>query len=332
MPSEQRPPFAALSAEPSPPQPAVQILVALGDEGLGLELVEALASVGLRAQRVAHLREGLAAPLPAILVTDDVLPGAPPLELLRELRQRWPQLESLALLHEPDFHVARQAFALGAHDVLPAPFEVDAVVEQLENLVDQVESCDEHEFSFRGAATEATVRAALRAWLAHLCQCGIGSATRARAVSALAEVLDNVRRHAYPQSSGEFQVGARRSGSSWTLFVRDAGVGFEQATCSHAAGLSRARALVEDLRVRSLPFLGTTVELRFEHQPLTFDFDGHLDLSESDYLEPAIARRLLVAARSGQPLPPHALPPALAVCVGRLLADDSAQQRQSLAG
>lgn len=332
MPSEQRPHFAALSAEPGPPQAGVQILVACGDEQLGSELVEGLAAVGLRAQRVTHVREGLAAPLPAILVVDDVLPGAPPLELLRELRHRWPQLESLVLLHEPDFHVARQAYSLGAQDVLPAPLEVDEVVEQLENLVDQLESDGENEFSFRASATDENVRKALRAWLAHLCQHGIGSATRARAVSALAEVLENVRCHAYPERAGDFQIGARRSGSSWTLFVRDAGLGFEQASLSDGGGLSRARALVEDLRIRSLPFLGTTVELRFEHQPIAIEFDGQLDLSESDYLDPATARRLIAAARSGQALPPHALPPALAVCVGRLLADDAAQQRQSLAG
>lgn len=332
MPSQHRPSFAALSADPSPPQPGVQILVACGDERLGAELVDGLASVGLRAQRVNHVREGLAAPLPAILVVDDVLPGAPPLELLRELRHRWPQLESLVLLHEPDFHVARQAYALGAQDVLPAPFEVDEVIEQLEHLVDQVEAAGEDEFSFRGCATDENVREALRAWLAHLCHSGIGSATRARAVSAAAEVLENVRRHAYPERAGDFQISARRSGSSWTLFVRDAGLGFEQAAVRDGGGLSRARALVEDLRIRSLPFLGTTVELRFEHQPIALEFDGQLDLSESDYLDPDTARRLIAAARAGQPLPPHALPPALAVCVGRLLADDAAQQRQSLAG
>ena len=332
MPSEHRPSFAALTAEPSSPQAGVQILVACGDEHLAAQLVDGLASVGLRAQRVTHVREGLAAPLPGILVIDDVLPGAPPLELLRELRHRWPQLESLVLLHEPDFHVARQAYALGAQDVLPAPTDVDEVVEQLELLADEAESINEDEFCFRASATDENVREALRAWLAHLCQHGVGAATRARAVSAVAEVLENVRCHAYPERAGDFQIGARRSGSSWTLFVRDAGLGFEQATLPSSGGLARARALVEDLHIRSLPFLGTTVELRFVHQPIAIEFDGQLDLSESDYLDPATARRLIAAARAGHPLPPHALPPALAVCVGRLLSDDAAHQRQSLAG
>lgn len=334
MPRQQRPRFTSLTSDTHSTRPSVQILVACGADHWSSRLVEGLAAVGLRARSVADVHAGLCAPLPSLLVLDDQLPGAPPLELLRELRQRWPQLASLVMAHTPSFEVARDAFSLGSRDVLPAPFECDDVIEAIEAAVDGLEPAGEDDFHFRGSATEEGLHSALRHWLAHLCMLDVSVATRARAVSATAEVLHNVVRHAYPDHAGEFRLSANNQGSVWNVTVRDEGCGWPVGSSPTGGGLDRARALVEGLQARSLPGLGTTVDLEFIHQPVSFECADPLDLSESDYLEPSVSRSLIAAARSGQPLPPHTLPPALAVCLGRLLADDSTASggQRALAG
>ncbi|HUR28974.1 MAG TPA: ATP-binding protein [Planctomycetota bacterium] len=185
------------------------------------------------------------------------------------------------------------------------------------------------------ACVEANARA-LRDLLAFLLSNGVACATRARIASAAAELLENVARHAYPDAPGPFRLEAIVLGSRLRLEVADDGLGLDPACASEAgantlsSGLARARALAETMRISTTPSGGACVELEFALSSSVFADERGVDLSDHDYLDPALSRRVLSALRDGSLEPQFQLSPALAVCVGRLLSA-RAEERNPLA-
>ena len=120
-----------------------------------------------------------------------------------------------------------------------------------------------------------------------------------RSDGAVAEIVDNACRRAYPNAQGFVHVSARREGCDLFVTVEDDGVGFDVsrldeellATPLHS-GLSRAISLCEDLHVESEPGAGTRVDMRFTATFLAFDGGRGLDLADHDFLMPDAARVL----------------------------------------
>jgi anti-sigma regulatory factor (Ser/Thr protein kinase) len=176
-------------------------------------------------------------------------------------------------------------------------------------------------------AVERTSRDAARAVMAFALENGFGPACRARIGGAVAEIVDNAVRRAYPEGRGAVRVTAWKEGGDLFARVEDEGVGFDVnrldeellATPLHS-GLSRAISLAESLRIESAPGKGTRVDVRFAGTFVAFDEGRALDLCDEDFLMPDVARRVLHALRRPETAHVHELSPALAVVVGRLLA------------
>jgi anti-sigma regulatory factor (Ser/Thr protein kinase) len=182
---------------------------------------------------------------------------------------------------------------------------------------------------------------------------GLGPAARARLLTAAAEMLENCRRHGYPQDpNGSVRLEARGEQGQVVVSIEDRGQGFEpdvvdsdQQHCCRdladfpagrayaAGGLVRAQALCERFEVASDPGQGTRVELTVRGYPAAFGsaedsfFDAFdesvapllVDFSDHEHFAPSELRRLLLAVGRGGGEPAQALPPALAVTLGRLL-------------
>jgi anti-sigma regulatory factor (Ser/Thr protein kinase) len=177
-------------------------------------------------------------------------------------------------------------------------------------------------------------------WLTSLGVCwGLGLAVRARIGTAVAEILDNVVRHAYPNGHASARderprvvVLVARDANAVRVTVRDFGVGVEPHVLRAAiapppglfalgvlpSGLRRATCLSDGLDAKSDAF-GTRVHMRFETHGSAFTGAG-TDHSDDDYLTARAARALVAAIRSGDDSGSQHLPPHLAVVVGRILA------------
>jgi hypothetical protein len=147
---------------------------------------------------------------------------------------------------------------------------------------------------------------------------------------ACAEVLENVCRHAYVERPGRLWLEAELGGRDLAVTISDEGLGLDpvavRVAAQHHSGLDRAAALSESLELNAEPGRGTSVTLTFSVYRVDFDEDPAVDLSELDYLTPALARRVtetLCGPDRGAAL--H-LSPALAVTIGRLLAASTADR------
>jgi anti-sigma regulatory factor (Ser/Thr protein kinase) len=178
-----------------------------------------------------------------------------------------------------------------------------------------------------GRAEPNEISAVLLELAAFLLRSGVAPSTRARAVSAAAELLDNVRDHAYDLEGGPFMLSARKCDHWVEIAIVDDGDGFEpNAYASSSArdpsqsGLARAAALVEDFNIYSAPGRGTRAMLRCDARNIAFDEEGRLDLTDVDFLAPAQMRRALGELCGGRDELELDVAPAIAVCIGRLLA------------
>jgi two-component system nitrogen regulation response regulator GlnG len=68
---------------------------------------------------------------PDVIISDIRMPGLDGLELLRQLRQRHPQLPVIIMTAHSDLDSAVSAFHGGAFEYLPKPFDLDEAVEQV---------------------------------------------------------------------------------------------------------------------------------------------------------------------------------------------------------
>ena len=74
---------------------------------------------------------------PEALVTDVRMPGMSGLELLKEIKDRYPQLPVIIMTAYSDLDSAVAAFQGGAFEYLPKPFDVDQAVALIRRALDQ---------------------------------------------------------------------------------------------------------------------------------------------------------------------------------------------------
>jgi two-component system nitrogen regulation response regulator GlnG len=81
--------------------------------------------------------EALATDVPQVLVSDIRMPGASGLELLQNVKQRFPNLPVIIMTAFSDLESAVAAFQGGAFEYLPKPFDVDQAVELIRRALDE---------------------------------------------------------------------------------------------------------------------------------------------------------------------------------------------------
>ena len=100
---------------------------ALGREGIGFH---AFASA-------AEAVEALKRETPAVVVSDIRMPGESGLDLLAQLKERFPRLPVIIMTAHSDLESAVAAFQGGAFEYLPKPFDVDHAVELIRRAMDE---------------------------------------------------------------------------------------------------------------------------------------------------------------------------------------------------
>jgi two-component system, NtrC family, nitrogen regulation response regulator GlnG len=81
--------------------------------------------------------DALAVDAPQVLVSDIRMPGASGLELLQNVKQRFPNLPVIIMTAYSDLESAVAAFQGGAFEYLPKPFDVDQAVELIRRALDE---------------------------------------------------------------------------------------------------------------------------------------------------------------------------------------------------
>jgi two-component system nitrogen regulation response regulator GlnG len=82
-------------------------------------------------------REALSGGAPQVLVSDIRMPGPSGLELLQDVKQRFPTLPVIIMTAYSDLESAVAAFQGGAFEYLPKPFDVDQAVDLIRRAVDE---------------------------------------------------------------------------------------------------------------------------------------------------------------------------------------------------
>jgi two-component system nitrogen regulation response regulator GlnG len=81
--------------------------------------------------------DALAAGAPQVLVSDIRMPGTSGLDLLQNIKQRYPTLPVIIMTAYSDLESAVAAFQGGAFEYLPKPFDVDQAVELIRRAIDE---------------------------------------------------------------------------------------------------------------------------------------------------------------------------------------------------
>ena len=141
-----------------------EILVIDDHNGDRYIIVEALIGLGHRVLQAKNGAEGLALyqkNLPALVVTDIVMPEKDGIETIRELRRIAPHLPILAVsgTEHSDFYLSAVTL-FGADGVLAKPFSFDGLIRAVANLLSH--SQEEEGGSVAGAASPRRIRARVR--------------------------------------------------------------------------------------------------------------------------------------------------------------------------
>jgi anti-sigma regulatory factor (Ser/Thr protein kinase)/CheY-like chemotaxis protein len=287
----------------------------------------------------------LNAPEPDVYLLGPALSdGTRGLALLETLRRMGRSAPIVLLDESPSFADMRRAVELGATDMVLRPQDSAELAAALERAraaraprprIDVAPGDHGCERSY--AAEASSVGRAAREISAFLVNEGVVNAHRVRIASALAEVVDNACRHAYPGGAGEIVVRAEVQRTRVQVSVTDQGRGFDAARArlervpaalpgargarrssrsSSDTGLGRVERLCEHHELFSSPE-GTRVELTFELTPVRFDEEPE-HLAETDFLDPERARSLIRSLRKGG-TDLSGVPPAMALTIGRIL-------------
>jgi anti-sigma regulatory factor (Ser/Thr protein kinase) len=301
---------------------ALDLLVVLADGGAASAIAAALRRRG-HAVWVAESPDQVELPTTAAAVLCE-------LDALELLRARGLESRAIVIDLPEEPQAWRRALRLGAADALGRPWRIAELVAAVENAPRAALPAPQ------GASLRCTFEAqadAIDAALSELCaflvRQRVAPAARARALTATAELLENCARHAYPPppARAAVELAASVRPREFEIEVRDGGRGFELREALNDGGLARAAVLAEDLQIVSNPGAGTRATLRFSAVRVEFDDGADVDLSELDWLSPALAQRVLASLGDGQAGPFYSFSPALAVTVGRLLAGASERQR-----
>jgi anti-sigma regulatory factor (Ser/Thr protein kinase)/CheY-like chemotaxis protein len=293
----------------------------------------------------------LSAPEPDVyLIGRALADGTKGLDVLEALRRTGRSAPIVIVDERPSFEDMRRAVELGANDVIVRPLEAGEVTRALERVHaahaprPRAEAApDAHGCVRSYTIDDATVGRAAREISAFLVNEGVVNAHRVRIASALAEIVDNACRHAYPAKDGEIVVRAEVQRARVQVSVTDQGRGFDAARArlervpaalpgtrsappksSSNTGLGRVERLCERHELFSGPG-GTRVELTFELTPVRFDEEAE-HLAETDFLDPARARSLIDALRKGRS-DLSSVPASMALTIGRILGGLDAEIR-----
>ncbi len=112
------------------------------DRSIRWVLEKALAREGIDHRSFSTARDALDAiehegDAPQALVSDIRMPGESGLDLLREVKERFPQLPVIIMTAYSDLDSAVAAFQGGAFEYLPKPFDVDQAVSLVRRALDQ---------------------------------------------------------------------------------------------------------------------------------------------------------------------------------------------------
>jgi anti-sigma regulatory factor (Ser/Thr protein kinase)/CheY-like chemotaxis protein len=280
--------------------------------------------------------------------------GTRGLALLEALRRAGRSAPIVLLDEKPSFEAMRRAVELGASDLVVRPLDAGELGRALERAhaaraprprIDVEPGAHACVRSYPVDAS--TVGRAAREISAFLVNEGVVNAHRVRIASALAEVVDNACRHAYPGRAGEIIVRAEVQRTRVQVSVTDQGRGFDTArvrlervpaalpgargarqgsSSSSDTGLGRVERLCEHHELFSGP-QGTRIELTFELTPVRFDEEAE-HLAETDFLDPERARSLVDALRKGR-TDLSGIPPAMALTIGRILGGIDSGARPS---
>lgn len=308
-------------------------------------LLDILRSHGHEVREVLEKEEALASAEPDVWVIENALEDCSGLHLLEELRGRGHTTPVVMLDERPSFDQLRRALELEVSDFVLRPFEPGALLRSVARAHDTRPRFpgEEHtSYRRRYAAGGDTVGHAARELSAFLTKHGVSMAQRVRIASALAELVDNACRHAYPAGNGDVTVEVHFDRARVGIRVEDQGRGFDarngavervkgvlpagkkpvqRATPgTPSKGLARVATLCERHEIRSSP-RGTEIELTCELTHTRFP-DEPEDFSETDFLDPARARALLAALRDGASSLAN-VAPSLALTIGRLLGGSS---------
>ena len=308
----------------------LRVLVVTDQEPITAAIAAVLRRRGHSVTVAANEEQALLLQRPDVLVSELDSDGFSGLDLLERLQQGGARPKAVFVTELPSLSQYRRALQLGAVDLLGKPFRLVDLVRAVEEQrpvraasADTTPALVEYEYISNPRAVEQAARDVV----AFALRCGVGPSTRARIGSAVSEIVDNARRHAYTRRRGPITVQATLEGRNLLVRVIDTGVGFDSAATIGESlastlhnGFARATALCEDLDIESRPEQGTRVSLCFNAARVEFEDEAGVDLSELDFLTPDTARRVLYALSKQGSDPTLHLSPALAVVIGRLLA------------
>ncbi len=116
-----------------------QVWVVDDDSSIRWVLEKALAGRGRRVrcfESAASAREAARDDFPAVVLTDLRMPGEDGLDLLQGLLEEQPTLPVLVMTAFSDLDTSVRAYARGAFDYLPKPFDIDEVIEAVDRALE----------------------------------------------------------------------------------------------------------------------------------------------------------------------------------------------------
>lgn len=320
---------------------SLNVLVVTNEDAVASAIASFLRHRGHIVTTAENAREALCLPQPDVLVADlGIEEASDGFNLVSEMRGHGAAPRAILYTDSPSVDIFRSAAELGDTRILLKPIELDRLIESVESQEagDEFEPTEDDESPRLEAGYMSNadcVDAAARDIAAFALRLGIGPSGRCRIASAVAEVMENARRHGYADKLGTIALTATTRGRTLEVIIHDLGLGFESNTVVTNAlltgqgGLARASSLAEGMHVESSAGNGTRAYLEFNAFPVKFDDEHIVDLSELDFLPPALAKKIVTFLESEDGESPFRLSPALAVTVGRLLAGpDSPQVHQ----
>lgn len=315
------------------------VLVVTPEVPVGRAITAHLERAGHAVTHVASPEEALRATEPEILIADLELSGPggegpeSGFELLAALRTLGASPKTILYSSGPTVDVFRRAAVMGDVQILLKPVHLDRLQSAVRDFAGTHDETFEEDAESEEPRLEAgyvsapdCVELCARDIAAFCLRVGIGPSGRCRIATAVAEIVENARRHGYADRVGTIAMSAVVEDRDTRVVIHDLGRGFESsqvvadALMRREGGFARAASLAEDLRVESRPGDGTRVELTFSAFPVKFDEEDYVDLSELDYFGPELAKKVLSFLEDEDGESPFRLSPALAVTVGRLLA------------
>lgn len=212
------------------------------------------------------------------VVTDLRLEGADGIETLARIRSLRPGVRSIVMTGFATIDSAIQAMRLGAEDYLTKPFRMDAIFGAIEKDPangENTQAAFQARLPWRKqvSADFVSIDDLLFEIDAVLRGAGVGDETRRRALSVFAEALHNAMHHAFAQAKGWIEIEMREEARALLCLIQDTGRGFDAVTGVAQAlmsmdpktpGLRFLHENADDLRIRSTPGKGCTIEFRIE--------------------------------------------------------------------